>query len=312
MKRANCMNVKLNTLLYIALFSGLGIFSFLLLINYATFSDRVADMLHSVSTLGFFILAFNVLGYTTIRLSSWIDNQYALNLHRRWKLVSVYIIVMGMFLLLNYGLMVTAKLLAGASYPFTFPNGGWRILITVWLVELVILGLLLANRSMRNTLRLQQKAAALQKENNTERYTALQNQLNPHFLFNSLREELDFLNSYIFLHRVRLGDCIHIDNRIPKTCMEAQLPPLTIQLLAENVIKHNVIHTGKPITIELFYMEKERELIVRNRIQTKKTVITSGMGLKNLSARYMLLCNRDIVIENDRKEITVKIPMLYE
>lgn len=52
MKRANCMNVKLNTLLYIALFSGLGIFSFLLLINYATFSDRVADMLHSVSTLG--------------------------------------------------------------------------------------------------------------------------------------------------------------------------------------------------------------------------------------------------------------------
>ena len=129
MKRANCMNVKLNTLLYIALFSGLGIFSFLLLINYATFSDRVADMLHSVSTLGFFILAFNVLGYTTIRLSSWIDNQYALNLHRRWKLVSVYIIVMGMFLLLNYGLMVTAKLLAGASYPFTFPNGGWRILM---------------------------------------------------------------------------------------------------------------------------------------------------------------------------------------
>lgn len=98
MKRANCMNVKLNTLLYIALFSGLGIFSFLLLINYATFSDRVADMLHSVSTLGFFILAFNVLGYATIRLSSWIDNQYALNLHRRWKLVSVYIIVMGMFL----------------------------------------------------------------------------------------------------------------------------------------------------------------------------------------------------------------------
>lgn len=351
MKRANCMNVKLNTLLYIALFSGLGIFSFLLLINYATFSDRVADMLHSVSTLGFFILAFNVLGYTTIRLSSWIDNQYALKLHRRWKLVSVYIIVMGMFLLLNYGLMVTAKLLAGASYPFTFPNGGWRILITVWLVELVILGLLLANRSMRNTLRLQQKAAALQKENNTARYTALQNQLNPHFLFNSLntliseirynpanaelftqhlsdvyryilqcqnqrlttlREEMDFLNSYIFLHRVRLGDCIHIDNRIPKTCMEAQLPPLTIQLLAENVIKHNVIHTGKPMTIKLLYMEKERELIVRNRIQTKKTVVTSGMGLKNLSSRYMLLCNRDIVVENDRKEFTVKIPLLYE
>lgn len=66
------------------------------------------------------------------------------------------------------------------------------------------------------------------------------------------------------------------------------------------------------MTIKLLYMEKERELIVRNRIQTKKTVVTSGMGLKNLSSRYMLLCNRDIVVENDRKEFTVKIPLLYE
>lgn len=352
MKRADCsMNIKLNTLLYVALFSGLGVFSFLLLINYATFPDKVADIFHSVGTLTFFVLTFNVLGYATMRLSTWMDNQYALNLHRRWKLISVYIGVMAMFFLLNYGLFVTAKLLAGATYPFMFPNGGWRILITVWLVELVILGLLLANRSMRNTLKLQQEAAALQKENNTARYTALQNQLNPHFLFNSLntliseirynptnaerftqhlsdvyrytlqcqnqrlttlREELDFLNSYIFLHRVRLGDCIHIDNRLPEACLEFQLPPLTIQLLAENVIKHNVIHMGKPMTIELFYMEKEKELVVRNRIQAKKSVTTFGTGLKNLSARYKLLCNRDIVIENNLQEFTVKIPLFHE
>ena len=157
------------------------------------------------------------------------------------------------------------------------------------------------------------------KENNTARYTALQNQLNPHFLFNSLntliseirynpanaelftqhlsdvyrytlqcqnqrlttlREELDFLNSYIFLHRVRLGDCIHIDNRLPEVCLDSQIPPLTIQLLAENVIKHNVIHMGKPMTIELFYLEKEKELVVRNRIQAKKSATAFGTGLK--------------------------------
>ena len=328
MKRtANIMNVKFNTLFYTALFSGLGVFSFLLLINYAAFPDKVADILHSVGTLAFFVLAFNVLGYATMRLSTWVDNQYALNLHRRWKL------------------------LAGASHPFMFPNGGWRILITVWLVELVILGLLLANRSIRNALKLQQQAAALQKENNTARYTALQNQLNPHFLFNSLntliseirynpanaelftqhlsdvyrytlqcqnqrlttlREELDFLNSYVFLHRVRLGDCIYIDNRIPESCLEYQLPPLTIQLLAENVIKHNVIHMGKPMTIELVYMEMEKELVVRNQIQAKKSATAFGTGLKNLSARYKLLCSRDIVIENDSQEFTVKIPLLYE
>lgn len=351
MKRGNRMNVKFNTLLYTLLFSGLGVFSFLLLVNYATFSDQVADVISSVSTIAFFIVAFNVLGYTTIRLSTWVDNQYSLNLHRRWKLILIYLLVMGMFLLLNYGLLVSAKLLIGAMHPFTFPNGGWRILITVWLVELVILGLLLANRSMQHTLKLQQESAALQKENNTARYTALQNQLNPHFLFNSLntliseirynpanaelftqhlsdvyrytlhcqnqrlttlREELEFLNSYIFLHQVRLGDCIHVDNRIPDTCLDMQLPPLTIQLLAENVIKHNVIHEGKPMMIELFCVEEERMLVVRNRIQAKKNVAISGTGLKNLSARYKLLCNRNITIENDMKEFTVKIPLIYD
>ena len=328
MKRtANIMNVKFNTLFYTALFSGLGVFSFLLLINYAAFPDKVADIFHSVGTLSFFVLAFNVLGYATMRLSTWVDNQYALNLHRRWKLISVYVVVMGMFFLLNYGLLVTAKLLAGASHPFMFPNGGWRILITVWLVELVILGLLLANRSIRNALKLQQEAAALQKENNTARYTALQNQLNPHFLFNSLNTLISEIrynpanaelftqhlsDVYRFLHRVRLGDCIYIDNRIPESCLECQLPPLTIQLLAENVIKHNVIHMGKPMTIELIYMEKEKELVVRNRIQAKKSATAFGTGLKNLSVRYKLLCGRDIVIENDSQEFTVKIPLLYE
>ena len=299
MKRANCMNVKLNTLLYIALFSGLGIFSFLLLINYATFSDRVADMLHSVSTLGFFILAFNVLGYTTIRLSSWIDNQYALNLHRRWKLVSVYIIVMGMFLLLNYGLMVTAKLLAGASYPFTFPNGGWRILITVWLVELVILGLLLANRSMRNTLRLQQKAAALQKENNTARYTALQNQLNPHFLLNtlnniyaliafdtdkaqqavqelsrllrhvlydnqqtfvSLGKEMDFIRNYIELMRIRLSSNVVVETNIDiSPDNRTEIAPLIFISLIENAFKHGISPT-EPSFIRIAFSESNGEV----------------------------------------------------
>ena len=62
-------------------------------------------------------------------------------------------LVMLMFLMLNYGLLVVAKLLVGAAHPFTFPNGGVRLLILVWLVELVVLGLLLAFRATQNMLR---------------------------------------------------------------------------------------------------------------------------------------------------------------
>ena len=258
-------------------------FSFLLLINYAAFPDKVADIFHSVGTLAFFVLAFNVLGYATMRLSTWVDNQYALNLHRRWKLISVYVVVMGMFFLLNYGLLVTAKLLAGASHPFMFPNGGWRILITVWLVELVILGLLLANRSIRNALKLQQEAAALQKENNTARYTALQNQLNPHFLLNTLNniyaliafnsdkaqeavqelskllrhvlydnqqtfvpleKELDFIRNYVALMRIRLPQQVEVSVNLEADSGGAlQIAPLIFISLIENAFKHGISPT---------------------------------------------------------------------
>lgn len=82
---------------------------------------------------------------------------YSNNLRWKWKFIAVYISVMLLFLLLNYGLLVTAKLIGRADNPFTFQIGGVRILLVVWLVELVILGLLLANRSIKNALRLQQK-----------------------------------------------------------------------------------------------------------------------------------------------------------
>lgn len=343
------MNIKLNHLLYSTLFSGLGVFSFFLLANFPVFSDKVLEALYPVGTLIFFIIAFNLLGYSTIRLSTWVDNQYSMNIHRRWKLIFIYTVVMLMFFFLNYGLLVAAKLLVGAAQPFVFPNGGWRILILVWLVELVILGLLSANRSMQHTLTLQQQAAALQEENNIARYTALQNQLNPHFLFNSLntliaeirfnprnaelftqhlsdvyrytlqcqnqrlvtlQDELGFLDSYIFLHQVRLGDCIHVHNDIPEEWKEYKVPPLTLQLLVENVIKHNVIHAGKPMVIELHGEAERPELIITNPVRPKKCVGVSGMGLKNLSARYKLLCNQDIVIISETDKFTVKIPLL--
>ncbi len=339
--------MKWNAILYGLLFSGLGAFSYLLLVNYTELSAHVADVLYSKGAFVFFVAAFNVLGYSTLRISSWMNDQYALNIRKRWKIVVIYAIVMLLLLLLNYSLLVVAKMLVGMDDPLIFPNGGWRILLVVWLVELVILGLLLANRSIQNTLKLQQEAAALQKENNTARYTALQNQLNPHFLFNSLNtliaeieynpdnavrftknlssvyryvlqsqdktlvslgEELEFLDSYLFLHKVRLGDCISCVCDIPADLTEAMLPPLTLQLLVENVIKHNTITSARPMKIDIFVQEDR--LVVANPVQPCKSRESSGIGLKNLSNRCKLMLGEEIRALHEKEMFIVKVPLL--
>lgn len=339
--------MKWNAILYGLLFSGLGAFSYLLLVNYTELSAHVADVLYSKGAFVFFVAAFNVLGYSTLRISSWMNDQYALNIRKRWKIVVIYAIVMLLLLLLNYSLLVVAKMLVGMDDPLIFPNGGWRILLVVWLVELVILGLLLANRSIQNTLKLQQEAAALQKENNTARYTALQNQLNPHFLFNSLNtliaeieynpdnavrftknlssvyryvlqsqdktlvslgEELEFLDSYLFLHKMRLGDCISCVCDIPADLTEAMLPPLTLQLLVENVIKHNTITSARPMKIDIFVQEDR--LVVANLVQPRKSRESSGIGLKNLSNRCKLMLGEEIRALHEKEMFIVKVPLL--
>lgn len=343
------MNTKLNTILSGMLFSGLGVFSYLLLVNYTNLPQRAPEIFYSVGACLFFIAAFNLVGYATIRLSAWINSQYTRNFKKKWKVIAVYIAVMFSFLLLNYGLLVTAKLLAGASHPFTFPNGGMRILISVWLVELVILGLVLANKSIQNTLVLQQKASYLQEENDKARYIALQNQLNPHFLFNSLNaliaeieydpvnavnftknlsnvyryvlqcqdkqlvtlgQEIEFSKAYLFLHEVRLGNCIRWQTDMPADYEEYLLPPLTLQLLMENIIKHNSITQSKPVTIAIGI--EPGYLVVSNTVNPKKNEKPSGIGLKNLSNRCKLISGKEIIVFDNEEVFIVKIPVIYE
>lgn len=340
--------MKWNTIIYILLFSGLGIFSYFLIINYTDFSPQMVQVLYSRGALVFTILTFNLLGYFTLRMPEWVNKQYILSPFRKWKTIMIYMTVVFLFLLLNYSLFVTAKMLADIEPVFNFSHSGWNLLIVVWLAELVIIGLLLSNRTLHANQLLQQEAAKLQIENTQAKYTALQSQLNPHFLFNSLNtliaeikynpanavcftqhlshvyryvlqcqdknlvslgEEVEFMHSYLFLHKVRLGDCIHCDCRIPVEYMECQIPPLTLQLLVENVIKHNSISLGKPMTIQIGV--GNGYLIVSNPISPKKKAdVISGIGLKNLSNRCQLLLDKEIIVIKEITTFIVKIPII--
>ncbi len=155
------MTKKLDILLYAGLFFRVGGIFISPVSELFGFSPLVQEELYSFGACLFCILAFNILGYFTMRISSWLNVSYALNIRRRWRIVVIYLLVMLMFFLLNYGLLVSAKLLAGGIASFYFLCRGKFVLVLVWLVELVILGLLLAFRAIREMLRLQQHTAAL-------------------------------------------------------------------------------------------------------------------------------------------------------
>lgn len=331
------------------LFTGLGLFAWLLLAGYTNQSPGAKAILGTCWSALFLIVLFNALGFLTLRISEWLNAQYLIHARNKWKVVLACTAVLAMFFLVDYGFLVSGKLLVGARQPFAFPHGGLRILIVVWLVEIAVLGLLLANRAMAQALSLRQRAAELQRENNTARYTALQQQLNPHFLFNSLNtliaeieydpagavsftrrlsdvyryvlqvqdrplvtlaEELRFAEAYLYLHRVRLGDCLGFRCDIPDQARERRLPPLTLQLLIENVIKHNAITASHPLEITI--RTDGQCLEVSNPVRPKRGAQSEGVGLRNLSNRCRIMMGRKVEICRTDDCFTVKIPMSHE
>ena len=179
----------------------------------------------------------------------------------------------------------------------------------------------------------------LEKENMASKFEALKNQVNPHFLFNSLNtlssliysdtakaeifidefasiyryildnqdrlvvtlnEEIDFIKSFFYLLKIRFGEglvhSIHIEGDKLKSC----LPTLSLQLLVENAIKHNIVTKERPLEVSI--STDDTSVIIKNNLQQRQEDLEStGIGLENLKQRYDLLSNLkpSFAIEND-------------
>jgi sensor histidine kinase YesM len=189
--------------------------------------------------------------------------------------------------------------------------------------------------------------AKFEKESITARYEALKNQVNPHFLFNSLNaltnlvyedqdkavkfikqlsevyryvldsrdkevvpiaEELEFLKSYLFLQQIRFGDKLKV--QIDVSDHDLFVTPLALQMLVENAIKHNVISEDDPLSIAI--TNDAQFISIENNIQKKKTMIepSAGVGLENIQKRYALLTSVPVGITDSGKSFKVTLPML--
>lgn len=186
------------------------------------------------------------------------------------------------------------------------------------------------------------------KENVEIRFESLRSQLNPHFMFNSLntlsslifenqenaaafirelsdvyryilenrdkelvplKTELDFANSFIYLVQLRFDKNLEVISEVNNYNETFRIAPLTLQLLIENAVKHNVISRKYPLQIRIFI--ENDSLVVKNKIQLKQTKeYSSEMGLKNILSRYGFLTSRKVEILQIENEFIVKIPLI--
>ncbi len=193
------------------------------------------------------------------------------------------------------------------------------------------------------------EAEQLKKENIASQFETLKNQVNPHFLFNSLNtlisiipedtrlaidfvqklsnvyryilqnndkevvtlaEEMKIAQAYLFLLKTRFGENLQVQINIPPVHLQKFVAPLTLQMLLENAIKHNVVSSEKPLRIDL-YVEKDEVLVVKNNLQRKSGVSDSTQtGLANISQRYKLLCQRTVEVIVTASNFMVVLPLL--
>lgn len=190
--------------------------------------------------------------------------------------------------------------------------------------------------------------AQLERQNVESQLEGLRNQVNPHFLFNSLNtliylipeapekavnfvqklskvyryvlesrdakiiplaEEMEFLKAYTFLLKERFGDNLHVKINGLAAQEDTAIVPLSLQMLFENAIKHNVISVEKPLTIEVF--TENGHLVVRNNLQKKNQVMDStGVGLSNVRDRYKMLAGKEVEVIASHEYFTVLLPIV--
>lgn len=251
-----------------------------------------------------------------------------------------------------YTIPISVLLLTGWYHLFSSGQMEWD---KIWLATTIILICVLFIVHVYETVFLVKEAESeklnniqLEKAKMEAELQALKNQIDPHFIFNSLNtlshfidenpskarsfnqnladvyryilenrkrnyvtlaEELTFVQDYYGMLRLRFEEAIRLDVQIDQTAQDQYLVlPISIQLLVENAVKHNEYSDNDPLTILIFI--KDNELIVRNKKSAKKKTKSSKIGLKNLQIRYELLTQKPIKVIELVEEFTVKLPLI--
>jgi LytS/YehU family sensor histidine kinase len=230
------------------------------------------------------------------------------------------------------------------------PNDLQYFLLVGFSVNLVFVTLYEVDYVMGQLKETMLEKESLQQQALQHEFDSLKNQVNPHFLFNcfntlsslisedkekaeaflnelskvyryllrnnedglsTLENEMQFIRSYYGLLKTRHGDALQLTIDIDKRYNSYLLPSLTLQLLVENVVKHNQLTKFQPLVIEIFTTAGNK-LVVNNNLQRRTVKAPSNrVGLENIKAKYELLKQKGFQIMEDGKNFTVVLPLIW-
>lgn len=235
----------------------------------------------------------------------------------------------------------------GIKWSFRIAKPFYQQLWFIGLSLLTLLGFIIAYIQTRD--RRLKKQGLMMQEKIQAQFETLKSQVSPHFLFNSfntllsliesdpkkaafyveqlsdlfrnilkyrekdvisLREELDLIQAYAYLQEQRFGANFKLELRLDEEVKNSLIPPLTLQLLVENAIKHNVISRDKPLVVRI--TQTEKQLIIINPLQPKaNSEASTGFGLRSIRDRYKLLSDIPIQISQLEQHYQIGLPLLF-
>ncbi len=265
-----------------------------------------------------------------------------------WEISPVQHLILEIFLILTYTIIFSFFLYYLERRFWNIPkieNIGMEVFTTI-LITLLITAIYESVFFYQQWKYNFSKSVRLERDNIEAKYEALRAQINPHFLFNSLNslttmvednklvvdyiqnlssllrymmksgerelvllsEELNIAKNYINLQMTRFQRSLIITLNIPDEVHNYAVPPLVLQMLVENCIKHNIISKDKPLMINI--SADDESLLVTNNLQRRHDVTSTGHGLENIKGRYSFFTTRNVEITENTEEFTVRIPLL--
>lgn len=321
----------------------------ILVVNYFIFGDHYFERLDMVLWSFFITGAIGFTAWhILLAVSLQMQARYPLRSQtfiRLFFAVSLHLILTALTITLIFGLY---DLLNFSGYKLNLTRLKWALLSGVF-INIMTTTLIESIAYYERWEKATDETEALRKENLQTQLDSLKAQVNPHFLFNSLNTlcslisedppkaekfllklskvyryllvsseenlatlstEMQFIQSYFHLLKTRYGESVTLTIRIDEQHLACKLPSLTLQILVENAVKHNVMEKERPLNI-LIATTDNGKLLIQNNLQQKIRGIKSNkVGLVNIGKKYKLLKQEDIEVNQDGGYFSVIIPLI--